>query len=95
MILKDLSDYYDALAEKGEITPVGWSVARVSYGLCLDEEGNLVNIHSLKRIPEDGKKELPIEIRVPEQIKNTGQIDVIIICGGSASDLPVMTPMLE
>ena len=26
--------------------------------------------------------------------KYTGQIDVIIICGGSASDLPVMTPML-
>ena len=38
MILKDLSDYYDALAEKGEITPDGWSVASVTYGLCLDDE---------------------------------------------------------
>ena len=84
MILKDLSDYYDALAEKGEITPVGWSVARVSYGLCLDEEGNLVNIHSLKRIPEDGKKELPIEIRVPEQIKKTSGVASNFMCENSA-----------
>ena len=74
MILKDLSDYYDALAEQGEITPIGWSVARVSYGLCLDEDGNLVNIHSLKRIPKDGKKELPVEIKVPEQIKKTSAL---------------------
>ena len=60
MILKDLSDYYDVLAKQGKIAPIGWSVARVSYGLCLDEEGNLVNIHSLKRIPKDGKKEQPV-----------------------------------
>ena len=35
MILKVLSDYYDALADQGKIIPVGWSVARVSFGLCL------------------------------------------------------------
>ena len=56
MILKDLSDYYDALAEQGEITPIGWSVARVSYGLVLDDDGNLVNVHTLKSIPEGGKR---------------------------------------
>lgn len=84
MILKDLSDYYDALAEQGEITPIGWSVARVSYGLCLDEEGNLVNIHSLKRIPKDGKKELPVEIKVPEQIKKTSGVASNFMCENSA-----------
>ena len=56
MILKVLSDYYDALADQGKIIPVGWSVARVSFGLCLDEDGNLVNVYSLKGLRKAEKK---------------------------------------
>lgn len=83
MILKILSDYYDALAEQGEITPIGWSVARVSYGLCLDEDGSLVNVYSLKRIPDSGKKELPVDVPVPEQIKKTSGIASNFLCENS------------
>ena len=83
MILKDLSDYYDALAEQGKITPIGWSVARVSYGLCLDEDGNLVNVYSLKRIPDGGKKELPVDMVVPEQIKKTSGVASNFLCENS------------
>ena len=83
MILKVLSDYYDALADQGKIIPVGWSVARVSFGLCLDEDGNLVNVYSLKRTPEGGKKELPIDMMVPEQIKKTSGIASYFLCENS------------
>lgn len=84
MILKVLSDYYDALANQGKITPIGWSIARVSFGLCLDKEGNLVNVYSLKRTPKDAKKEMPIDMIVPEQIKKTSGIASNFLCENSA-----------
>ena len=84
MILKVLADYYDALARQGKVTLTGWSKARVSFGLCLDEEGNLVDIYSLKMVPEGGKKELPKEMDVPEQVKKTSGVSSNFLCENSA-----------
>ncbi len=39
MILQALCNYYDALARRGEVTQPGWSLAKVSFALDLDEGG--------------------------------------------------------
>lgn len=84
MILKVLTEYYEALASLGKITAIGWSKARVSFGLCLDEEGTLTDIYSLKAVPEGGKKELPVEMVVPEQVKKTSGVSSNFLCENSA-----------
>ena len=39
MILQALTEYYQALRERGEITPPGWSRVKVSFALCIDADG--------------------------------------------------------
>lgn len=80
MILQSLVKQYDALAEKGKIAKIGWSIAKVSYALVLDDEGRLVNIISKKIEAEDKKKSVPDSIYVPEQVKKTSGIASNFMC---------------
>ena len=59
MILQSLVKQYDALADRGKITKVGWSIAKVSYALVIDKNGGLVAIVSIKQQSPDGKKTFP------------------------------------
>lgn len=72
MILQALCGYYDALARRGEITPPGWSMAKVSFALDIDERGTLQGVIPLKIMPPNGKKEVPQLLQVPEQLKRSG-----------------------
>ncbi len=48
-----------------------------------------------RRSPEDVKTIFDVPVYSADEIMNyKNEIDVLIICGGSASDLPKMTPML-
>ena len=84
MILQSLVKQYDALAEKGKIAKVGWSVAKVSYALVLDDTGQLVNIISRKTESEDHKKMLPAMLYVPEQVKKTSGVASNFMCENSS-----------
>ncbi len=84
MILNALCDYYDALARCGEVTPPGWSVAKVSFALDLDERGVLHGVIPLKVTPEGGKKEIPQSLQVPEQVKKASGINSNFLCENSA-----------
>ena len=84
MILRALCDYYDALARRGDITPPGWSVAKVSFALELDEQGALQGIIPLKIMPEGGKKEIPQSLQVPEQVKKTSGVSANFLCENSS-----------
>lgn len=84
MILQALCHYYDALAKRGDITPPGWSVAKVSFALDIDEKGTLHGIIPLKIMPEGSKKEIPQSIRVPEQVKKTVGISSNFLCETSS-----------
>ncbi len=44
MILRSLNDLYHRLLERGEIAPEGWTTDRVSYGVEIDSEGELLDI---------------------------------------------------
>ena len=41
MILQALTKLYDDLVSKGKIPRPGWNPAKISYALCLDENGQL------------------------------------------------------
>lgn len=89
MILQALYNYYDALAQRGEVTPPGWSLAKVSFALDIDERGTLHGVIPLKTTPEGSKKELPQSLPVPEQVKKTSGVSANFLCENSAYFLGV------
>ena len=42
MILQALTRYYEDLLTRGEIAAPGWSPAKISFALCLDENGAVI-----------------------------------------------------
>ncbi|HWR24062.1 MAG TPA: type I-C CRISPR-associated protein Cas8c/Csd1 [Feifaniaceae bacterium] len=74
MILQALARYYalmdearDTLRERDRIPPPWFAQAKVSYGLCLKEDGTLTQIMPLKETKETGKKtaEVPQAMTLP------------------------------
>lgn len=56
MILQALTRLYEDLADRGEIARPGWNPAKISFALCLDEQGNLTQIASMLVEKPAGKK---------------------------------------
>ena len=71
MILQSLVRYYDTLAANGEISPAGWSTAKVSLALRLAPDGTPLGMISLRVPPKSGKKDVPRSLTVPEQVKRS------------------------
>lgn len=74
MILQSLARYYarmdaarDSLREQERIPPLWFAQAKVSYGLCLKEDGTLTHILPLKQEVQMGKKtvEVPQSMTLP------------------------------
>ncbi len=80
MILQTLVKLYDDLAAKGEIVPSGWSEAKISYALCLDQDGTLVQLIPLLDPVQEGqnagKKTVlrPQSKKVPAAVKRSSGI---------------------
>ena len=71
MLLQSLVKLYEALAEKGEIEKLGWNPVKISYGISLDEEGNVDEIIHLKTNAPKGNKEIPSLISLPMPVKRS------------------------
>lgn len=56
MILQALTQLYEDLAERGEIARPGWAPAKISYALCLDNDGNLLQVIPTLEETVRGKK---------------------------------------
>ena len=91
MILQSLVQYYDALANKGEIAQEGWSTAKVSYAMEIDQNGRLLGFTSLMNRSEDSKKEVPQILTVPEQVKRTSGIAGNFLCDNAQYVLGMST----
>lgn len=91
MILQALTQHYESLAEIGEITELGFSMAKVSYGLHIDMEGTLKGIITLKVSEQRGKKTvlLPRRVKVPEQLKRSSGVAPNFLCDTSSYFLGV------
>lgn len=71
MLLQSLVKLYEAWAEKGEIEKLGWNPVKISYGILLDEEGNVDEIIHLKTNAPKGNKEIPSLISLPMPVKRS------------------------
>lgn len=89
MILKSLTDLYEALSAEGKIEKVGWSRAKISFSLVLDLQGNLLQVMDIREEKQRGKKTvfLPQEISLPSPVAGKTSGIVANFLWGSASYL--------
>ena len=73
MILQALTRLFEDLAEQGKIARPGWSPAKISYVLCLDESGALTYVVPLLREEQVGKKTQlrPTPMELPSPVTRT------------------------
>lgn len=83
MIIQELATYYDSLVQLEKVGAIGWSKAKVSYGLQIDNSGQLVGIITLLQKPNGVKKEIPQEMIVPEQVKRSSGVSANFLCDNS------------
>ena len=81
MILQALASYYDVLAQQGKVGRPGWGTAKVIGALCLDEQGNLIDILSLKTANAKGKEVATVR-KVPEQVTRSSGVKANFLCDG-------------
>lgn len=79
MILQALVKHYEDLLEKGEISRPGWGTARVSFGLNLDMDGNIIDLLPLK-VPNEKGKLISREMEVPQPVKRSVGISPNFLC---------------
>ena len=78
MLIKALSDYYDILASKGEITPEGFSKVKIHYEVALTEEGEIDHIINIQKETEVTvgkkikKKLVPQDLKMPQRTEKPG-----------------------
>ena len=68
-ILQALDRYYDRMAERGDVTPPGWSMEPIGVVVVLDTAGLIVRVFD--RLDAKGKKGVPT--RVPKWFGRSGQ----------------------
>lgn len=89
MILQSLVKLYDALAERGTLEKPGWLPVKVSWGLELGDDGQLLRVLPLEQPDEKGKKMLPQTMNVPAQVKRASGVASNFLCDNSGYVLGV------
>lgn len=75
MILQALTQYYEDLLARGEIDAPGWAPAKISYALCLDEDGQLTQVVPTKDVKKGKKTVLqPQSKPLPAPVKRASNI---------------------
>lgn len=82
MILQALAECYEQLARENKVGRDGWSTAKVSYAITIDEEGNFKGIQSLMVQEARGKKQVLVSVsrEVPLQKGRTIKISPNFMC---------------
>ncbi|MBQ7364690.1 MAG: type I-C CRISPR-associated protein Cas8c/Csd1 [Clostridia bacterium] len=85
MILQSLVAFYEAMASQGEMPPVGYMKVPVSYMLCIDRKGNLVNVIHTTYTVDVGKKtvEKPVPRVCPAQVSRSSGVVPNFLCDHS------------
>lgn len=89
MILQSLVRLYEDLNARGAIASPGWSDVKVSFALYLDDEGEIIQIGSLKQPTQNGKKTMPRLMQVPAPVKRTAGVAANFLCDNSGYFLGV------
>lgn len=86
MILQALTAYYEQLLRQGRVAAPGWDGQfKVSYELCLNDAGQLLDVVSLSVPVMRGKKSVlaPREMRVPTHVKRSSGVAANFLCDNS------------
>lgn len=91
MILQALTDYYRTLEGQGQLSAPGWSPVKVSFALCIDQDGALERVISLQTEQMKGKKTVlaPQSIILPAPVKRSSGIAANFLCDNSSYILGV------
>ena len=86
MILQAPTRYYEDLLSRGEIAAPGWAPAKISFALCLNENGELTQIVPTMDEVSKGKKTVfqPQLITLPAAVKRTVGIAANFLWDNSA-----------
>ena len=73
MILQALTRLFEDLTQQGKLSRPGWSPAKISYALCLDETGALTYVVPMLREEQVGKKTQlrPKSMELPSPVTRT------------------------
>lgn len=73
MILQVLTRYYEDLLQQGEIAAPGWGPAKISFALCLDRDGQVLQvIPTMEEVAMEKKTVLrPQSMILPSAVKRT------------------------
>ena len=76
MILQSLVKLYEDLAHRGEIARSGWGNAKISYAMCLDEDGTLIQLVPQLVEQQVGKKTVlrPRNMELPVAVKRSSGV---------------------
>lgn len=76
MILQALAQLYEDLADRGEIARPGWALAKISYALCIDQDGELTQVVPLLQEVVAGAKTVlrPRMMELPMTAKSASAI---------------------
>ena len=77
MILQALTQLFEDLAQRGEISRPGWAPAKISFALCLDEKGALVQVIPQLVEEQAGKKTVlrPRKMELPAAVSRPGKLN--------------------
>ena len=86
MILQALTDYYKALSAEGVLEPMGWSPEKVSFAICLNDDGSIDAINDIRTQQLSGKKTVLAARRLslPAHTKRAVNIAANFLCDNSA-----------
>ncbi len=82
MILQALTEYYEALSAKGEISALGWGPSKVSLALYVAPDGSLERMVNICTEQLRGKKTVlaPQELIVPAPVKRASGTKANFLC---------------
>lgn len=85
MILQALTDYYAVLAAQGRIAQLGWNPVKVSFVICITDDGVPVRVTDIRTEQSGGKKAvlLPQSINLPAPYKRSRGIVANFLCDHS------------
>lgn len=86
MMLEALVHLYETLRKQGKVEGEGWSNAKVTHALCLDQAGQLTGLLSLQQTVQRGKKKIlvPSSLSVPQQQTRSSNVAPHFLCDNTS-----------
>lgn len=86
MVIEALTELYNTMAEQGIVCAPGWTSAKVTYGLHIDNDGMVKALIPLATVEKPAGKNktktvvVPAYINVPEQLKRSSNVLPYLFC---------------